>query len=308
MSAAPIPRPADWLMVAALGLVWGSTFMVLELALRGITPFWLAAGRIGFASALMVVIWGAMGWRLFNGPAGKGDWGAVLAVGAMSSAVPFMAISWGQQYVTSGFAGGSMASVALLVLPLAHFLVPGERLTLRKLVGFAIGFVGVVILIGGQAFDSSGAGLEWAGRLACLFAASCYAISSVLVRKLPAVDPIGLATVLLLIGSAIVLPAAWIVEGPPPMPSAETAGWLILLGLVPTAGANLLRVLVIRSAGPTFMSLTNYQVPVWSVLMGAVFLSEPLPPSLLGALVLILIGVALSQWGALRRLVYRPHG
>jgi len=308
MSAAPIPRPADWLMVAALGLVWGSTFMVLELALRGITPFWLAAGRIGFASALMVVIWGAIGWRLFERPVGKGDWGAVLAVGAMSSAVPFMAISWGQQYVTSGFAGVSMASVALLVLPLAHFLVPGERLSLLKLVGFAIGFVGVVILIGGQAFDSSGAGLEWAGRLACLFAASCYAISSVLVRKLPAVDPIGLATVLLLIGSAIVLPAAWIVEGPPPMPSAETAGWLILLGLVPTAGANLLRVLVIRSAGPTFMSLTNYQVPVWSVLMGAVFLSEPLPPSLLGALVLILIGVALSQWGALRRLVYRPHG
>lgn len=303
MSQTPIPRPADWLMVAALGLVWGSTFMVLELALRGITPFWLAAGRIGFASVLMVLVWGAMGWRLFKDPVGKGDWGAVLAVGAMSSAVPFMAISWGQQYVTSGFAGVSMASVALMVLPLAHFLVPGERLTLRKGFGFAVGFVGVVILIGGQAFDSSGAGLEWAGRLACLFAAGCYAVSSVLVRKLPAVDPIGLATILLLIGSAIVIPAAWVIEGPPPRPSVETAGWLILLGLVPTAGANLLRVLVIRSAGPTFMSLTNYQVPVWSVIMGAVFLAEPLPHSLLWALALILTGVALSQWGALSRLM-----
>ncbi|MGV6812353.1 MAG: DMT family transporter [Brevirhabdus sp.] len=303
MSQTPIPRPADWLMVATLGLVWGSTFMVLELALRGITPFWLAAGRIGFASVLMVLVWGAMGWRLFKDPVGKGDWGAVLAVGAMSSAVPFMAISWGQQYVTSGFAGVSMASVALMVLPLAHFLVPGERLTLRKGFGFAVGFVGVVILIGGQAFDSSGAGLEWAGRLACLFAAGCYAVSSVLVRKLPAVDPIGLATILLLIGSAIVIPAAWVIEGPPPRPSVETAGWLILLGLVPTAGANLLRVLVIRSAGPTFMSLTNYQVPVWSVIMGAVFLAEPLPHSLLWALALILTGVALSQWGALSRLM-----
>lgn len=74
------------------------------------------------------------------------------------------------------------------------------------------------------------------------------------------------------------------------------------LGLVPTAAANMLRVLVIRSAGPVFMSLTNYQVPVWSVLMGAWLLGEQLPASLLLALALILSGVGLSQFGALRRL------
>lgn len=294
---------ASWLMILALGLTWGATFMVIEIALRGITPFWLAAARIGFAAALMTAVWLARGGRLFL--AAERRWGDMIVVGALSSAVPFMLLSWGQQYVTSGFAGVSMAAVALMVLPLAHVLVPGERMTLRRTAGFAIGFVGVVVLIGGQAFSSTGAALEPFGRAACLAAAGCYAVSSVQMRRLPPVDPIGLATVLLIIGAAMVLPAAWIVEGPPPSVDGQTLAVLALLGLVPTAGANILRVVVIRTAGPTFMSLTNYIVPVWSVVLGAWILSEPLPPSLLWALALILAGVFLSQWGALRRLFGR---
>jgi drug/metabolite transporter (DMT)-like permease len=291
---------ASWLMIFALGLTWGATFMVIEIALRGITPFWLAAARIGFAAALMTVVWLARGGRLFLDKAR--DWPAMVVIGALSSAVPFMLLSWGQQYTTSGFAGVSMAAVALMVLPLAHFLVPGERMTLRRTAGFVIGFAGVVVLIGGQAFSSTGAVLEPYGRLACLGTAGCYALSSVWMRRLPAVDPIGLATVLLIIGAAMVIPAALIVEGPPPAVDGQTLAVLALLGLVPTAAANILRVVVIRSAGPTFMSLTNYVVPVCSVVLGALVLSEPLPPSLLWALALILAGVFLSQWGALRRL------
>lgn len=294
---------ASWLMILALGLTWGATFMVIEIALLGITPFWLAAGRIGFAAALMAAVWGARGGRLFLTAAR--DWPAMVFVGALSSAVPFMLLSWGQQYVTSGFAGVSMAAVALMVLPLAHLLVPGERMTLRRAAGFVIGFVGVVVLIGGQAFSSTGAALEPYGRAACLAAAGCYAISSVVMRRIPPVDPIGLATVLLIIGAAMVIPAAWIVEGPPPPVTWQTLAVLAVLGLIPTAGANILRVMVIRTAGPTFMSLVNYIVPVWSVVLGALVLSEPLPPSLLAALALILAGVFLSQWGALKRLFGR---
>ncbi|MGB7241785.1 MAG: DMT family transporter [Sulfitobacter sp.] len=302
MTAAPDITARSWLMVAILGLTWGATFLVTEVALEGITPFWLAAGRIGFAAVLMALIWGGKGWQLFETRPGGADWQVLIFVGAFSSAVPFMLLAWGQQFVTSGFAGVSMAAVALIVLPLAHFLVPGETLNLRKVIGFVIGFLGVVVLIGGQVFESTGALLETPGRIACIAAASCYAVSSILLRRLPAVNTIGLATVLLLIGAAIVVPVAWVVEGPPPLPSGKTLLVIGFLGIVPTAGANLLRVLVVRTAGPVFMSLTNYQVPIWSVVLGAVLLSEPLPASLLLAMVLILSGVGLSQFGALSRL------
>ncbi|KUP93965.1 DMT family transporter [Tritonibacter horizontis] len=290
--------PRYWAMVAALGITWGGTFMVVELALQGITPVWLAAGRIGFASLLLCAIWAFRGFRLFSG---RPNWPVVILVGVLSSTLPFILISWGLQHVTSGFAGVSMSAVPLMVLPLAHFFA-NEPLTLRRLLGIVIGFFGVAVLIGGQAFVSNGAELEWAGRLACLAAAACYAVSSVLVRRLPEVDPVGLATVLLLIGTSVILPVALVVEGPPPTISHETWIWLAILGLIPTAGANLLRVLVIRGAGPTFMSLTNYLVPLCAVLLGALVLGEALPNSLISALGLILAGVALSQYGALKRL------
>ncbi len=289
-------------MVGILGLTWGGTFLIIEIALLGLTPFWLAAGRITFGALLTTLVWQLRGGRLFDAPLHGDQKLALWVIGLLSSAVPFMLLSWGQQYVTSGFAGVSMASVPLIVLPLAHFLVPGERMSLRRFAGFAIGFVGVFILIGGQALASSGATLELPGRLACVSAAACYAVSSVLMRRLPPVDPVGLSAVLLLIGAVAVLPAAVIVEGPPPLPDAQTLWAVAFLGLVPTAAANLLRVAVVRTAGPVFMSLVNYQVPVWSVLLGALILSEALPDSLLWALLLILCGVGLSQAGALRRL------
>lgn len=292
----------SWLMVATLGLTWGATFLVTEVALEGITPFWLAAFRIGFAALLMVPVWRYRGGVLFAKPPSTGTRMSLLVIGGFSTAIPFMLLAWGQQYVTGGFAGVSMASVTLIVLPLAHFFIPGARLTSRRCLGFAIGFVGVCVLMGAEAFESSGARLETAGRVACVSAACCYGISGVLMRRLPAVDPIGLSTVILIIAALITVPLALINEGPPPLPDTDTLLVIGFLGLVPTAAANMLRVLVIRSAGPVFMSLTNYQVPVWSVLMGAWLLGEPLPASLLLALALILSGVGLSQFGALRRL------
>jgi drug/metabolite transporter (DMT)-like permease len=302
MTNAPDISWKSWLMVATLGFTWGGTFLVTELALEEWPPFWLASGRILFGAALMLFVWRAMGLRLFAQPPDLRIWLEVLAIGGFSTGIPFMLLAWGQQHVTAGFAGVSMASVALIVLPLAHVFVPGERMTPRRAIGFVIGFIGVCVLIGGQAFDTTGSDLEWAGRVACVAAASCYGISSVLMRRLPAIDPVGLATVLLLVAAMIVVPVAIAREGMPPVPTARGLTIIAILGLIPTAAANLLRVVVVRSAGPVFMSLTNYQVPIWSVLLGAWFLSEPLPSSLLAAMALILTGVCLSQLGALRRL------
>jgi len=294
----------NWLMVAALGLIWGSSFMVVEVALTGISPFWLAASRVTFGTLLTVLVWMISGRRFFL--TGKTAWPSIVAIGALSSALPFSLLSWGQTHVTSGFAGVSMASIALLVLPLSHFFVPGEQMTLRRTIGFLIGFGGVALLIGPEALAPSGSEMELLGRVFCVLAASCYAISSVIIRRLPPIDPLGLAAIPLIIGAITSLCFALTVEGPPPAISTETLWIILYLGLVPTAGANLLRILTIRSAGPVFMSLTNYQVPLWSVILGIVILEEAPRQNLFLAMTLILIGLCLSQYGALKRL-FRPE-
>lgn len=298
---APDITVSSWVMVMVLGLVWGSSFLFVELAIEGITPFWLAATRILLASVVTTIVWQMRGGVLFKS-AVPPPWALLTIVGALSTALPFMLLSWGQQYVTAGFAGVSMAAVALMVLPLAHFLIPGEQMSVRKTLGFVVGFAGVVVLIGPEALRASGIAGEIPGRLACLAAAACYAVSSVLMRRIPPIDGFGLSAVTLWIGAVVVTISALWKEGIPAWPVASIVVVIIVLGLVQTAMANMLRIVVVRTAGPTFMSLTNYMVPIWSVVLGVVFLGEPLEPTLFTAMVLIFVGVALSQWNALRQL------
>jgi len=106
----------------------------------------------------------------------------------------------------------------------------------------------------------------------------------------------------LLLASVILLPVALIVEGLPEDLDMIGVIAVVYLGILPTGVAQIVLVQVNREAGPSFFGLVNYMVPVWSVIFGALILSEPVPPSLLSGLALILFGVAISQAAALRRL------
>lgn len=306
MSPLPNITPASWIMVGILGFVWGSTFMVIEIALVGISPFWLATFRLAIAAIVMAAFWGVDGFKMGTDPENKPHPMALIWAGAVSSAIPFLLLNWGQQYVTSGFAGTSMAAVPLVVLPMAHFMVAGERLTIRSVIGVALGFIGVFLLVGQDALHSSGADLEFWGRMACLTVAFCYALNSITIRRLPPINSTALTTIMMASGALITLPFSLIAEGLPGLPPLKAFVALIFLGVVSTAAMNQLRVLVIRSAGPTFMTLVNYQVPVWSVVLGAKILGEPLPHTLLIALALILGGVAISQWPVVKRIFAQP--
>jgi drug/metabolite transporter (DMT)-like permease len=113
---------------------------------------------------------------------------------------------------------------------------------------------------------------------------------------------LGLSAAALSIAAMIFTPYAFWVEDLPAEVPMRSLLAMLYLGIFPTGLAQLLLVQVIRSAGPVFMSLVNYQVPIWSVFLGLVVLGEDLPPGLFWALVLILTGLALAQFGALKRL------
>ena len=288
------PTRTDWLSIIALGLIWGGTFMVISLALRGYGPVTVACARTTFGALSVLGLLRLTGRRL---PSDVAVWRSAVPIGVLSTAVPFFLLSWGQQSVPSAFAGLSMAAVPLFVLPLAHAF-SDEPLTPRKAAGFALGFVGVALLLGPSAFEGDAAVLA---RLACVAAALSYAVSSILTRRCPPVDPVALAAATLLVGAVVLLPAMLIFEGLPQWEGAVPGLAIVFLGLVPTALAALLRVTVIRSAGSGFMTLTNYQVPLWAMGFGVVFLSESLPGPFFSALALILTGLAISQSGRRRR-------
>ena len=284
------PTLANWLSIAALGLIWGGTFMVVALALRGYGPLTVAAARTGLAAVVLVGL--AVALRRPLPPPTMSLILSIGFIGVFSTAVPFFLLSWGQQQVPSAFAGLSMAAVPLFVLPLAHVFVPGDRMSLRKVSGFGVGFLGVLLLVGGDALASEAALLP---RLACIGAALCYAVSSITVRRCPPVEPIILAAASLCVGSVIMIPAMLAVEGVPGLVATTPMVAIVVLGLIPTALATLIRVEVIRTAGPSFLTLVNYQVPLWSVAFGVLALGETLPGSFHWALLLILTGLVISQ-------------
>jgi len=299
--------PINWLRICALGLIWGASFMFITIALRDVGPFLIAASRISLGALFLLGLLRLKGRTLPDPRAsvGRRIWTFALFMAVFSNVVPFLLLGWAQQSVASGFAGVCMAAVPLIILPLAHLMVPGEQMSARKLVGFTLGTIGVVVLIGPGAFATTGADLEDLARLACLGVAICYAMGTIATRLCPDVDRLALAATVMSIGTVIITPVALVVEGMPAGLSLQGALALLYLGVLPTGVAQILLVQVNTEAGPSFFGLVNYMVPVWSVVLGGLILAEPLPPSLLAGMTLILGGVALSQWFSLRRVFLR---
>ena len=292
------PTLQNWLSILALGLIWGGTFMVVSIALRGYGPLTVACARttLGAIALLSLMVAMKRPMPVLNARMLK----YLGVIGVLNTAVPFALLSWGQQYVPSAFAGISMAALPLFVLPLAHIFTD-EKLSTRNLIGVCLGFTGAIVLIGPSVLKI-GTGMEPLGQIACIAAWLSYAISSIMTRRCPPVDTITLAALLLLVGSMALIPAMLIIEGVPKVADTQTTLAIIFLGFVPTAFAALLRVATIRSAGAVFMTLVNYQVPVWSMIFGAFVLSEVLPIRFFAALALIMVGLMVSQWNSLKRI------
>ena len=109
-------------------------------------------------------------------------WPYCLGIGLTSLALPWLLLNRGQVYVTSGFAGLTMATIPLMMLPMAHLLTRNDRLTPMKSIGILIGFAGVFILFGiDTVTDQASGNIEILARFACVAAAFGYATGSILI-------------------------------------------------------------------------------------------------------------------------------
>ena len=292
--------PRDWLFMMSLGMIWGASFMATRVVALELAPLTIAALRLVLAAAVIRLVLALWRERL-PGLATREErlfWLAATGMAFFSNAMPFTALSWGQRFIDSGLAGVFMASVPLFVLPLGHLFVPGERMTARKVAGFLLGFAGVTVLFGPSLLLELGGGpaIALLAQAACLCAAFGYAAGSIVSKRAPQLGLLRFGAAALTIAAAMTLPLALVVEGVPrAMPSPGAVLSLLYLGLVPTALATVLLLSVIRSAGPGFLSLVNYLVPLWAVVFGVAVLGETPSPRLGLALVLILGGLALAQ-------------
>ena len=286
----------DWALLAALVAMWGSSFMFIKLGITTVPTSTLVAARLMLGALILLVMVYLRGARL--PPFGR-VWGNYLILALLGNCIPFTAITWGQHGTDSALAGILMAVMPLATMVLAHFFVKGEHMTRPRVIGFMLGFAGIVVLMGPAVFDRmAGQSLATLSQLAILLGALCYAGNSVLTRILARGDDALVASAaMLLLASLIALPVALVVDQSWRIAPGNASFWAILwLGVGPTAIATVVYFKLIASAGPTFMSLVNYMSPAVAVFLGVALLGETPGIHAYIALALILLGIAVSQW------------
>lgn len=291
------PRTADWTMLVALTLMWGSAFALTKTAVETISPEWVVAGRLAVGAALLVVV-----WALFSrvAPKGRRLWMFYVLIALIGNVVPFMLISWGQQTIDSSLAGILMAVMPLFTLVLARIAVPGERLTLTRVVGFAIGLLGVTMLLGPDALATNASDDHATlATLAVLGGAVCYAVSAVLTRLRPTSDATSSAAATTLLAAfmmaIVVRPSTGSTELLTASDAAQAA--VVTLGVFSTALAAVLYFRLIERTGPAFVSQLNYLIPVWAVVLGVLLFDERPTTTDILAMLVILAGIMIAHSG-----------
>ncbi len=288
------PHSGDWLSLLLLTGLWGSAFLFNELALASFSPPVLVGGRIVIATMFVYGYLRLTGETL---PRPGRAWTPMLVLAVFGNVLPFHLIAWAQQYIDSSLAGILMAVMPLFVLTLAHFFVPGARLTRYRVAGFVIGFAGVVVVIGPEFLRGLAGNTALLGAIAALGAALSYSVSTVYARQLGAGDPVKRSAGMLIVASMLSAPMALIDLPGNGAPGIVSVLALIVLGLLATGFATLVYFRLIQGPGPTFISFVNYLVPAWAVIAGAVFLDESISSSVFLGLALILAGIGFSEFG-----------
>ena len=245
-------------------------------------PAEIAGLRVATAAVALAIAVFLRGERL---PSDWRHWRMLGVIAVIGNCLPFFLISWGQQYLESGLAGILTASTPLFVLIMAHFALDDERLGPRHMLAFALGFAGIVVLLGPDSLAAlGGSGTRLMSQFAILGAAACYGSATVFARKLPEASAVVTAAGVMLAASLIMTP--FIAEGAAAF-GADAAAFgadvwtaaaaIGFVGVLGTGIASIIYFRLIAETGARFTSLLNYLVPVWAVALGAVVLGEQLP-------------------------------
>ncbi|MEM9055463.1 MAG: DMT family transporter, partial [Pseudomonadota bacterium] len=212
----------------------------------------------------------------------------------IGTATPFLLITTAQRTVDSSLAALYVAAAPLFVSILAHILFADDKIHARKAMGIIIGFAGVAVLFGPEAFASFGSASVTAQAL-CLLGTVCYAISTITARYARNIPPFIFSAGFLSFGAMASWPLLLTVEFESLMPSSGAIAGLIGLAIGPTAMASVLYMVLVKRTSATFLSLTGYTIPILSAIIGFIAFGEVQSWNALLAFALILSGVWLAQ-------------
>lgn len=286
-----------WFLFSLMGVVWGIPYLMIKVAVDAVSPPVVVFTRCALGAALLLPFALRQGGLLTSV---RAHWRPVLAFACLEIMAPWFTLTDAERHLSSSTAGLLIAGVPIVGVLAARFLVPGagekEHLGGRRITGLALGLAGVTVLTlphltGGDARS----------LLEVLFTVVGYATAPLIAaRRLKDVPSLHLTAVCLTLAALVYAPAA-VLTRPSAVPSVSVLVALAGLGVVCTAVAFVAFLELIKEAGPTRATVITYVNPAVAVAAGALFLDEPLTPSVLAAFTLILAGSVLATATGPRR-------
>jgi drug/metabolite transporter (DMT)-like permease len=290
----------QWAGFLALTLIWGSSFLWIKIAVRETGPLTIVTLRLVFA---LVTMAGFLLFQKTKAPRRPRLWGVLLLQGLMSTALPWIVITWAEKYIDSAVATVLNATVPMFTIVCAHIFLHDDRITTGRIGGLLVGFAGVAVLMHKDLLSGGGQDgtrhMVLLGNLAMLLSSLFYAVSNVYARaKLRGLSPVFQAFYTMLMADAVMWIVAPAIEAPFSLPTLGLTWFAIAwLGVLGAGLSYLIFYYLLHSIGPTRISVVTYTIPVVGVTLGVVFLGERLDWSLIAGLVLIVSGV----WGVNRK-------
>jgi drug/metabolite transporter (DMT)-like permease len=278
-----------YLVLGLLGLIWGSSYLFIKVGVSEMPPAFVAGGRLACGLTFLLI---ALRAQRLGLPARR-LWGSLLVVAFLNNVIPWVLIPWGEQHISSALASILNATMPIFTVIIAHFVTRDDRFTWQKLMGIALGFAGVVVLIAVDLRDLTSNNAL--GDLAVLASSVSYALATVYAtRRLRGEDHTVLATGQLGFGLMMIAPLMLLSAGDlHGMPSPAALASVAALGVLGSGLAYILYYYLIERGSATQVSMVTYISPAIAVFWGALLLNEPLGANTLIGLCLICSGIFL---------------
>ena len=288
-------RTKEFLVLFLLAALWGASFLFIKEAILDMSPLTLVTVRLAVGALGLLVLVPFQphimaGWRTRL-------WGFFI-VTIFNAVIPYIAISWGEEQITSGMAAILNATTPLAVVIVSNWWPGGERLTWRRAGAVLLGFAGVIVLVGPAAASQSASFWYLLGVGAATLGAVSYAFGSLFAHRLlsgtpslqPAIGQTAMGAILLVPVAGVALVA----QPPVHAPSLTAVSAALALALGGTSVAYLCYYWLLERVGPANTVIVTYLLPCMALVYGALWLNETISWNAVGGLVLVLLGVFLS--------------